>query len=1092
MTSGRLLSPVGRLSALDEERHYVTVGVVGRGLMDAARFLLLGPTEIQVDGESRRLPGLAERALLVQLLLEAGRTVSASSLIDRLWSETTLPVDPANALQVRVSKLRRSLASVGVEDVVIRDGNGYRAQVTPEAVDALEFEALLRGARGATNGKQQHDPGDPLDRYDAALGLWRGEPLSEFAGEPWAIAESARLKGLRTMALGERAQLALTLGRHAEVVADLAPAVTADPTQESLAGLLMVALYNSTRQADALEVYARCRDYLDEELGLEPSLALRSLHERVLRQDPSLTTGSAGAAAPTSGPVPTRRDATGTPTNLPRVPRKLIGRDQDLGELLDLLEKAPLVSLVGPGGAGKTSLAVAASVRAAPSFSDGAYGVRLASVDSPDRVPLAVADALGVPLDGAAGDRLVEDRVIAYLGPKRLLLLLDNCEHVVDAVASFVERVLGACPSVTVLATSREALAIPDELQVSVAPLPVPPAGTTPSEAVGFAAVELFVERARAVRNAFASDEESLEAVARIVRALDGIPLAIELAAARISSMSVLEISERLGQRFSLLTSGTRTAEARQQTLKATVDWSHALLSPHEQEVFARLSVFQGGWGLPAAEAVVSEVGAPLSDVLDTLAGLVRQSMVTVETGTRSRYRMLETLRQYAAERLVEGGGAEAAARRHADYFRDLTVQAEVSLRGTGQASALRQLREEQPNIRSAIAWCAGPGDDVDSALEMGGALGLFWHFGRHLEGRDVVTRLLELPGGTSLTRAHALQALSIVERPRGCLVHPSPLCEEAAMDSLALFEKEGDSWRAALSKVLLAVEGVTGANAERSASLLDEASRVFTEAQDDWGQAVIGFVRMETALKTGQEEEAVRIGRASASTFRSLDDMWGLSAVLYHLGWGLRQFGRYDEAAPVLEEAIDVAQRAGLYNTVQWALADLAYERAFQGRLGEAEELLQRAATASAHVGDGAGEVLATYGHGLLAHIRGDWAVARPLYSAAHLGFRRLGTPVTEGLALAGVARCDEAEGRLEAAETGYREALEIGRRIGEPALSASALEGLARLARGRADAQEADRLASEADQLRTRFGRPAPPHERVEDTDASGPESE
>ena len=1056
--------------------------------MDAVRFLLLGPTEIQVDGQSRGLPGLSERALLVQLLLEAGRTMSASSLIDRLWSAAVLPVDPANALQVRVSKLRRSLASAGAEHVVNRDGNGYRASVPANAVDALEFESMLRQARAATRASgPQLD--DPLSRYDAALGLWRGDPLSEFANEAWAIAESARLKGLRTTALGERAQLALGLGRHAEVVSDLTPVVTADPTQESLAGLLMVGLYNTSRQAEALQVYARCRDYLDEQLGLEPSLALRSLHERVLRQDPSLATNSGGAVAPSSGRAPAQRDTSGTPTNLPRVPRQLIGRDQDLAALLGLLEKAPLVSLVGPGGAGKTSLALAASVRAAPSFSDGTYGVRLASVDAVDRVPLAVADALGVPLDGAAGDRLVEDRVLAYLGPKRLLLLLDNCEHVVDAVASFVERVLGDCPSVTVLTTSREALAIPSELQVSVPPLPVPPMGTAPAEALTFPAVELFVERARAVRATFDGDEPSLDAVAQIVRALDGIPLAIELAAARASTMSVVEIAERLGQRFSLLTSGARTAEARQQTLKATVDWSYALLSPHEQQVFARLSVFQGGWALPAAEAVVSEEGAPLSEVLDTLAALVRQSMVTVETGTRTRYRMLETLRQYAADRLVERGESESTARRHADYFRDLTVQAEVALRGTGQAAALRQLREEQPNIRSAITWCAGPGDDVDSALEMGGSLGLFWHFGRHLEGREVVTRVLELPGGSELTRAHALQALSIVERPRGCLVHPSPLCEEAAADSLGLFEKEGDSWRAALSKVLLAVEGVTGADAEQSASLLDQASRVFTDAQDDWGLAVIGFVRMETAMKTGREEEAVQIGRAAAATFRSLHDMWGLSAVLYHLGWGLRQFGRYDEAAPILEEAIDVAQRAGLFNTVQWALADLAFERAFQGRLDEAEQLLARAAAASAHVGDGAGEVLASYGAGLLAHIRGQWLEARSYYSEAHAGFQRLGTPVTEGLALAGMARCDEAEGRYDSAETGYRDALEIGRRIGEPALSASALEGLARLAQASGQRQDADKLASEAAGIRTTFGRPAPPHERIDSTGSAGP---
>ena len=256
----------------------------------------------------------------------------------------------------------------------------------------------------------------------------------------------------------------------------------------------------------------------------------------------------------------------------------------------------------------------------------------------------------------------------------------------------------------------------------------------------------------------------------------------------------------------------------------------------------------------------------------------------------------------------------------------------------------------------------------------MAGSLGMFWHLGRHLEGRQVLSRLVGSHDGSPAARALALQAVSIVERPRGCLVHPNPRCAEAAAESLALFEELGDTWHAALSRVLLAVEGVTGAHPDRSQALLAAAEEQFDRDGDPWGPAVIGFVRMETAIKTGDVDTAVRIGRTTAVAFRQLDDAWGLSATLYHLGWGLRQFGRFGEAAPALEEAIDVARGAGLWNTAQWALADLAIEKVHLGDHDAARQLFDEAAAASREIGDGAGEVLAGYGYGLLAHVPRDW----------------------------------------------------------------------------------------------------------------------
>ncbi|MDX6298956.1 MAG: hypothetical protein QOF53_170, partial [Nocardioidaceae bacterium] len=796
------------------------------------QYRLLGPMEVCVEGDPVKLPGIAERALLAMLLLSPGRTIPATMLIDRLWSNSSLPVDPMNALQIRVSKLRRALKAMGVGDVVAREGVGYRATVDASTVDALDFSDRIRTVRAAAANAADNGGSRPahVRAYDDALALWRGDPLSDFATEQWATAEAAGLTELRLAAMTERAQVALALGRHVEVAADLEPVVAREPTLESLAGLLMLALYRSGRQADALDVYTRTRDVLDESLGLEPSVSLRSLHERVLRQDATLgaqqdlvpvgvAVPAAPAAAPTaSAPVSvtmsahrssSEEDRTAR-TNLPTVLRPLIGRDAQLDAIAELLRGVRLLSLVGPGGAGKTALALATVVGTSANYPDGAFGVRLASVNTPDQVPLAVADALGMPMDGAAATRDLRDRLISFLARRRLLLMVDNCEHVIDAAAALIESILSRCPGVTVIATSREALAIPDEVQVTVGPLETPPEDTPPGEVLAYPAAQLFAERARAVRPGLLFGAEDLTAIGAIARSLDGIPLALELAAARVSTLSPVEVSARLADRFSLLTSGARTAEQRQQTLRATVDWSYQLLSPTEQRVFDRLSVFQGGWSLMSAEDVVADESAPPGEVLDTVGRLVEQSMVVVEPGPTSRYRMLETLRQYAAERLRASGQAAVVASRHAAYFRSVVEHAEVALRGHEQRQMLRQLHEEQPNIRAALAFLSGPGGNRDAALMMAGSLGMFWHLGRHLVGRQVLSRLVAGPEGSPAARALALQAVSLVERPRGCLVHPSPRCAETAAESLALFDELGDAWHAALSRVLLAVEGVT------------------------------------------------------------------------------------------------------------------------------------------------------------------------------------------------------------------------------------------------------------------------------------------
>jgi predicted ATPase/DNA-binding SARP family transcriptional activator len=1073
--------------------------------MGGVEFRLLGPIEVLIEGEAS--PGLVagERELLALLLLSPGRPVQASSLIDRLWADGTLPVDPVNALHLRVSRLRRALTKAGV-DVVRRVGTAYVIDVDRARVDVERFVHHVRAARTTVSGAVDRASIEALRSYDQALTLWRGEPFAEFvADKSWAAVESARLRQLHLAALTERGQVALALGRNAEVVTDLDPVVADDPTQEPLAEILMTALYRHGRQAEALEVYARTRSVLDEELGLEPSAALRTLHQRILRQDPELLpagrrgTGVEAAALPSgqrdhdpgsSDGVPAGAGqsrgggpAAGQPgTGVPVLVRPLIGREGELSALADLLGRSRLVTLVGAGGAGKTSLAVAVVPTIAAAFPDGVCLVRLAPVSEPAHVPLAIADALGVPLDGSAPTVQVVHRLVSYLARRRLLLVLDNCEHVVDAAARAVDEILARCPQVSVLATSREALAVPGEIQVVVAPLTPPPEGAPPGWVLDFPAARLFVERARAVRGDLELSEEDLVAVARICQRLDGMPLALELAAARVSSLSVRDVADRLDHRFALLTAGPRTAEARQRTLRATVDWSHNLLAADEQLVLRRLAVFRGGWSLAAATAVVSDATVPQHEVLDVLSRLVHRSLVIADAGHPTRYRMLETLREYADERLVESGERELVAGRHAAFFVGLAEDAAELLRGHGQREGLRRLREEQANLRAALGWLTSAPERSEEALRLAGALGLFWHLGRHVEGREVLSRVVATARGSRTARARALQAVSMVERPRGCLVHPSPRCAETARESLELFTAEGDLHRAALSRVLLAVEGVTGAADVDSERLLREAEEQFTASGDPWGHAVIAFVRLETYIKTGDEVRAVATGRAAASAFRGLDDPWGLSAVLYHLGWGLRQFGRYVEAVPVLEEAIDVANSAGLYNTAQWALADLGVALLHLNHLDEASASFERARTAGQDIGDGAGEVLAAYGHGLMARLTGDWPRARELFTKALVGFQDLRTPAAAGLALAGLARCDEADGLADTARDRYEQVHDLGEAVGEPALRASGLEGLARLAASQGENDKAGELLTLASDIRSRGSRPAPPHERAD----------
>jgi len=1030
---------------------------------------LLGPFEMVGDSGPVYLTGRGERALVTLLGLSPGRVVADTTLIEQLWSDGDQPVDPVNALQTRVSKARRALAASGSGELLTRRGAGYRLDVDPAGVDVHRFTASIDRARRAGAADEA------IRLYDAALAKWRAGPFMEFAGEPWAAVETTRLVELRLAAIAERAERMLTLGRYEELVADLEPVVAGAPTRERLVGQLMTGLFNAGRQSDALEVYARTRQVLADELGVDPSRELRGLMEQILRQDTAITPAAAAARI-----VPQSDPDGGVPGNLPLRLTSFVGRDGDLDRVLEALRGARLVTLAGPGGAGKTSLGVEAARRAGPGFADGVWLVRLAPVTEPEMLIHAFADGLGLSIEGGTVAHRPRDVLVGRLTGRDMLIVLDNCEHLIEPVASLVQAILERCPNVRILATSREALAVPGEVQLAVAPLPVP-SEQTPSERVPeFSAARLFLDRAAAVRPDLTADGPALDAVAVICRRLDGIPLALELAAARLAGLQPLELADRVRDRFAVLTSGDRTAEARQRTLRSAVDWSHDLLTQQERVLFRRLAVFRGGWTLTAAEAVVTDTELPAQRVLELLERLVRQSLVVLDqAGGHTRYRMLETLRQYATGRLADAGEAAAMDAAHAGFFLATGEQAETGLRGSSQARWLAVLRTEHANLRAALNWLVVTDGQIDQAQRLAGSLGLYWHLGRHLEGREVLRRVIALPGGSPHSRARALQAVSLVERPRACIVHPSAQCAAAARESLNIFRMVGDRGRAAFSELLLAVQGISGGAHPDADAALEHADNEFAALGDDWGRAVAAFVRMEK-LTYHADLASVRAAAADATTrFRALKDGWGLSAVLYHFGWALTRFGVPADAVPVLQEAIDVASAAGVYNTAQWATADLGLALLGLGRVDEAAAYFTRAGTARDEVGDDAGTILHTYGQAVLAATRGDHPAARALFVRAHDGFQRLGVAAPTGLALAGIAAADEHLDDTGAARDGYQRLLEHAESSGEMGLMAAALEGLARAALTNGEPARAAELLARAAAVRDTYDRPATPSE-------------
>ncbi len=671
---------------------------------------LLGPVGAEAgDGTPIDIGGVRLRMLLARLALDPGRPVPAVALIDGLWGADP-PADAQNALQSLVSRLRKVLRADGV--ALDSGPGGYRLEIGREDVDVFRFERLA--AEGRAELAAGRDSGATAMLAEA-LGLWRGDALSDVLEAPFAQAPATRLEDLRLEAAEDRFEAEIRIGGHARVLADVKDAATRNPLRERLAGLWMRALCAADRQPDALAVYEEVRAALADQLGVDPSAELREIHLAALRGE--------------LGPPPAAAD------HLPVRLTSFVGRDDELKLVAELLEGARLVTLVGPGGAGKTRLATEVAARHSAHSRGRVWFVPLAGVRDPGDVLGAVFAALELwdlgfthgsdPLRRPAD---VLARVVETLGSGESVLLLDNCEHLIDAAAELVSTLLARVPKLSLLATSREPLAIDGETLCPIGPLTVPDGTPTVAEASEAGAIRLFVDRATAVRPDFVLNESTVDDVAQICLRLDGMPLALELAAARLRSMTPRQISQRLDDRFRLLTSGSRTALPRQRTLRAVVEWSWDLLTDEERVLARRLSIFGAGAQVEAVEQVCAGEGLPVEDVLYVLGSLVEKSIVDAVSGDRGepRYRMLETIRAYGVERLAEADEQEQLSAAYHRYYADLVERLEPALRTGEQLPAIARYEAEYDNIVTALRQAIDKAD-VDISQRLLG--GIFWYW---------------------------------------------------------------------------------------------------------------------------------------------------------------------------------------------------------------------------------------------------------------------------------------------------------------------------------------------------------------------------
>ncbi|WP_410593292.1 BTAD domain-containing putative transcriptional regulator [Amycolatopsis sp. lyj-23] len=866
------------------------------------RVALLGPLRAaEDDGTPIDIGGARLRMLLARLALDAGRAVPADVLVDGLWGAGP-PSDAANALQSLVSRLRKVLP------VAVESGpGGYRLAVAAADVDAERFERLAaEGRRELAAGRDAH----AADLLTEALALWQGAALADVLDAPFAAAPARRLTELRTEAAEDRFEALIRLGRPAGVLADLAAAADADPLRERLAGLRIRALCAAGRQSEALAVYSELRRTLADQLGVDPSAELQEIHVAALR-------GEFAPPSPVTDRLPTRLTT-------------FVGRDDELKLLAELLAGARLVTLAGPGGAGKTRLATEAASRHPAHQRGRVWFAALAGVRDPDDVPGALLGALEVreirtetEINRRQPDPV--EQAVEVLGGEEALLVLDNCEHVVDAAARLADELLQRAPKLRVLATSREPLAITGEALCPLGPLPVPAERAAPAEAAELDSTRLFLDRAAAVRPDFVLDESTVDHVGEICRRLDGMPLALELAAARLRSMTVAQIAARLGDRFRLLTSGSRTALPRQRTLRAVVEWSWELLTEPELVLARRFAVFAGGAELGAIEAVCADERLPAADVPYVLGSLVEKSIVDrVDAGAgEPRYRMLETLRAYATERLVESGEHDRTRRVVAAYYAEFAQRLEPTLRTADQLAAIDAFEAENANMIAALRGAIEM-SDVDNSVAL--LDGMFWYFTILGQGGRVGSLIRDtLAFGDRLP-----EPVSAAYRALVYLMDEIPVRSERT-EIVALVDdcvRTGAVDRYPGLAVALPMLAFLGGDREVAVREVRRAQQY----ADPWTRAGGYWVDSFLLDDAGDVEGADRARDLAHAGFEAVGDRWGIAMTLSFKGFALSQDGESAKAIETYQRGLALSMELRSHEDAVQHWWRLAVERARAG----------------------------------------------------------------------------------------------------------------------------------------------------------------
>jgi predicted ATPase/DNA-binding SARP family transcriptional activator len=870
---------------------------------DDLDFRVLGAIELERRGQAVPIGGPKPRLALAVLAAHRGSVVSTDRLCDELWGND-LPADPPGVLQSHLSRLRRILRP---EAEIVARPPGYVLQIPDDKLDAGRFELLFKRATVSSQPKAT------VELLQAALGCWRGSAFEEFAEHDWARLEAIRLDELRTNAQERLIEARLELGEHAALIGDLEALVSQHPLRERSWQHLIVALYRSGRSAEALRRAEMFRVQLREELGLDPSPVLRELEARVLNDDPTLVQ-----------PTPSsRRSMT---RQLPAEATKLVGRADELEQLIARVRTNRLVTLAGPGGVGKTRLAMRLASEMWDEFDGEVFVAELAPVHDPTSTVAAIATALDVQQRQHLS---VEDTLVEYLRARRALLVLDNCEHLRGTVASLSERLLSWCPEVTVLATSREVLGLPGEQVWRVRPLALPDEGSGPAAASEVPATRLFVERAIAARPGFAVGPDNVADIIEIVRRLDGLPLAIELAAARIRAMSPSALAERLEKGFDLLSGAQTSMIPRHRTVQDLVAWSHNLLAPDEQRLFARLCAFAGSFGLDAAEGVCAGQDLGASKISILLANLVDKSMVQLVDEDLPLYRLLETLREYGRNRLGEDERATVRAR-HAQWYLDVAERCAQALAGPDEAAAVMMLDRDFDNLRAAHLWSVEH-VDIDVALRLVAGLREYSFRCMHAEITSWAETAIALPQARIHERFPVATAVAAYGRfVRGDL--------EGAIEL-------GESARAAANELAVDCSGL----AERA---LANAwfYRGNTEQGVEWMDRMIASARMGSPARlahalymrsvaftsVGDSDRGDQFADESRVAATASGSPTAQAQALYAHGLALK-LTNPTAATTQLQRAADIARDAGNRWIQAFALTEVLWLEARQGRPREA-----------------------------------------------------------------------------------------------------------------------------------------------------------